>query len=237
MPLPPHAGATQSTAGPVLPMGLVIPNIPVTHPNGTKTPKLEAWRDVVRHWTVGEPRLNLFVPLKDWPHHYYNGRYGRQHNTKYYQRSVIALEFLNEYVRPFFRSPPSSHSLTRHSQIPRERGRLLQGVWQRDRSGTLESERRDLGRTETASWQGGALPPPRHELYYSRRFANGALVVVGSSDSRAVPSDQFCPPPPSLGHGAILPFTRTHHFTSESIRRTRARTIASAFYFFFYFDL
>jgi len=122
MPLPPHAGAAQSTAGPVPPMGLVIPNIPVTHPNGTKTPKSEAWRDVVRHWTVGEPRLNLFVPLKDWPHHYYNGRYGWQHNTKYYQRSIIALEFLNEYVRPFFLSPPLPLESLAHSSFPDSKG-------------------------------------------------------------------------------------------------------------------
>jgi len=75
-------------------MGLVIPRIPVKLQNGGKTPRSESWREIVRHWTVGEPRLRLFVPLKDWPHSYYNGRHGRKFNTLYYQRGVIAKEFL-----------------------------------------------------------------------------------------------------------------------------------------------
>ncbi|KIK12223.1 hypothetical protein PISMIDRAFT_18893 [Pisolithus microcarpus 441] len=80
-----------------LPPGLLIPNVPVLHVDGTRTPKSDSWRDIVRHWTEGEPRLGLHIPLKDWPHHYYNGRYGRQFNTKHYQRSVVATEFLNEF--------------------------------------------------------------------------------------------------------------------------------------------
>ena len=70
-PLPSLAGAQRAPHAP--PMGLVIPHIPVRHVNGKKTPKSESWRDIVRHWTVGEPRVHLYMPLKDWPHHYYNG--------------------------------------------------------------------------------------------------------------------------------------------------------------------
>ncbi|KAI6111260.1 hypothetical protein F5141DRAFT_1274775 [Pisolithus sp. B1] len=80
-----------------LPPGLLIPNVPVLRADGTCTPKSDSWRDIVRHWTEGEPRLGLHVPLKDWPHHYYNGPYGRQFNTKHYQRSVVATEFLDEF--------------------------------------------------------------------------------------------------------------------------------------------
>ncbi|KAI6095655.1 hypothetical protein EDD16DRAFT_1719009 [Pisolithus croceorrhizus] len=80
-----------------LPPGLLIPNVPVLHADGTRTPKSDSWRDIVRHWTEGEPRLGLHIPLRDWPHHYYNGPYGRQFNTKHYQRSVVATEFLDEF--------------------------------------------------------------------------------------------------------------------------------------------
>ncbi|KAI6011885.1 hypothetical protein BKA83DRAFT_4131345 [Pisolithus microcarpus] len=55
------------------PRGLLIPNVPVLHADGTWTPKSGSWRDIVHHWTEGEPQLGLHTPLKDWPHHYYNG--------------------------------------------------------------------------------------------------------------------------------------------------------------------
>ncbi|KAI6015802.1 hypothetical protein PISMIDRAFT_9059 [Pisolithus microcarpus 441] len=71
--------------------------MPVLHADGTRTPKCDSWKDIVHHWTEGEPCLGLVVPLKDWPHHFYNGRHGRQFNTKYYQRSMIATEFLDEF--------------------------------------------------------------------------------------------------------------------------------------------
>ncbi|KAI6042090.1 hypothetical protein EDC04DRAFT_2892415 [Pisolithus marmoratus] len=77
--------------------GQVIPNVPVSRADGTRTPKADSWKDIVRHWTEGEPRLGLLIPLRDWPHQYYNGRRGRHLNTKYYQRSVVATEFLDEF--------------------------------------------------------------------------------------------------------------------------------------------
>ncbi|KAI5985968.1 hypothetical protein EDD15DRAFT_2200347 [Pisolithus albus] len=80
-----------------LPLGLLIPNVPVLHADGARTPKSDSWRDIVRHWTEGEPRLGLHTPLKDWPHHYYNGRYGRAFNMKHYQQRVVATEFLDEF--------------------------------------------------------------------------------------------------------------------------------------------
>ena len=77
-------------------MGLAILNLLIMREDGTKAPKSESWRDIVRHWMVGEPRLCLYVALKDWPHHYYNRPHGRKFNMKWYQWGVIALEFLNK---------------------------------------------------------------------------------------------------------------------------------------------
>ncbi|KAI6155649.1 hypothetical protein BKA82DRAFT_17486 [Pisolithus tinctorius] len=71
--------------------------MPVLHPDGTQTAKLDSWRDIVHHWMEGEPQLDLHIPLKDSPYHYYNGKSGRQFNTKYSQRCVIVTEFLDEF--------------------------------------------------------------------------------------------------------------------------------------------
>ena len=76
-------------------MGLAIPHVPAKLESGGRTPQPDAWRDIVRHWTVGEPRLKLFVPLKDWPHHYYNGLHRHKFNSLYFQRSVLAREFMD----------------------------------------------------------------------------------------------------------------------------------------------
>ncbi|KAI6006498.1 hypothetical protein F5J12DRAFT_768678 [Pisolithus orientalis] len=78
-------------------LGVVIPDVPVLRPNGTRTAKSDSWRGIVRHWMEGEPWLDLHIPLKDWPYHYYNGKSGHQFNTKYSQRRVIATEFLDEF--------------------------------------------------------------------------------------------------------------------------------------------
>jgi len=101
--LPSLIGAQRTPRGP--PEGLVIPFVPVMHADGMKTPKSESWRDIVQHWTVGEPRLHLFVALKDWPHHYYNGRHGRKFNSLYYQQGLVAKEFLHVYIR--YSLPPA----------------------------------------------------------------------------------------------------------------------------------
>ncbi|KAI6124325.1 hypothetical protein EV401DRAFT_2158047 [Pisolithus croceorrhizus] len=80
-----------------LPPGLLIPNVPILHADGMCTPKSNLWRDVVQHWMEGEPQLGLHIPLRDWPHHYYNGPYGQQFNMKHYQQSIMVMEFLNEF--------------------------------------------------------------------------------------------------------------------------------------------
>ncbi|KAI5986464.1 hypothetical protein EDD15DRAFT_2200064 [Pisolithus albus] len=93
----PHRAIIVGTHKSNLPLGLLIPNVPVLHADGARTPKSDSWRDIVCHWTEGEPQLGLHTPLKDWPHHYYNGRYGRAFNMKHYQQRVVATEFLDEF--------------------------------------------------------------------------------------------------------------------------------------------
>ncbi|KAF8428472.1 hypothetical protein L210DRAFT_988370 [Boletus edulis BED1] len=76
--------------------GVVIPDIPVRNPNGSRHPKCESWWDIVKHWTESDPALGLHTPLRDWPPEW------TQHNNrlfavKYHQRSLVTLEFLNTY--------------------------------------------------------------------------------------------------------------------------------------------
>ncbi|KAL4080479.1 hypothetical protein J3A83DRAFT_4421993 [Scleroderma citrinum] len=61
------------------------------------TPRTESWKDIICHWTEGEEWLGLTVPLKDWPHSWYNGLHGQKFNSKYYQRKVVATEYLDEF--------------------------------------------------------------------------------------------------------------------------------------------
>ncbi|KAG1723631.1 hypothetical protein EDB19DRAFT_1951960 [Suillus lakei] len=51
--------------------GLVIPRVPVTHPNGTTSPKSKSWKDIIEHWLIGNPDRGLRMPLKDWPKEWY----------------------------------------------------------------------------------------------------------------------------------------------------------------------
>ncbi|KAL4065136.1 hypothetical protein J3A83DRAFT_4190563 [Scleroderma citrinum] len=53
--------------------------------------------DTPESWKEGDPKVGLYVPLKDWPHHYYNGQHGWKFNTKYYQWSIIATEYIHEF--------------------------------------------------------------------------------------------------------------------------------------------
>lgn len=89
--------APKTTAGRMPPTkGLVIPDVPVKHPDGTKTPKEEAWRDIIRHWTKGEPHLGLARPLRDWSPSDLRGS-NRPLKAKHHNCGVIATEFLDHY--------------------------------------------------------------------------------------------------------------------------------------------
>ncbi|KAG2094650.1 uncharacterized protein F5147DRAFT_819885 [Suillus discolor] len=53
--------------------GLIIPQVPVTHPNGTSSPKNKSWKEIVKHWLIGDWDRGLMTPLKDWPREWYQG--------------------------------------------------------------------------------------------------------------------------------------------------------------------
>ena len=74
--------------------GLVIPDVPVLCSDGTRRPKKESWRDIVKHWVSGDPELGLDTPLSEWPLGWIQGN-NHVFAVKHYERSVIALEFLS----------------------------------------------------------------------------------------------------------------------------------------------
>jgi hypothetical protein len=86
---PPSPGGQNSAPG------LVIPRVPVAHPNGTSSSKNRSWKDIVEHRLVGDPDRGLNTPLKDWPKEWYQGA-NRRFASKYQQRATIALEFVNQ---------------------------------------------------------------------------------------------------------------------------------------------
>ncbi|KAG2082120.1 uncharacterized protein F5147DRAFT_660578 [Suillus discolor] len=77
--------------------GLVIPDVPTRHPDGTHTPRAASWRQIVKHWTDGDPKHRLLLPLRDWPPEWIRGKNKKFFAMKYHQRSVIALEFLDRF--------------------------------------------------------------------------------------------------------------------------------------------
>ncbi|KAG2352076.1 hypothetical protein BDR07DRAFT_1384838 [Suillus spraguei] len=69
--------------------GLVIPQIPVAHSNGTSSPKNKSWKEIIEHWLI------------DWPREWHQGA-NRQFASKYHQRATIAPEFINHTTHLLF---------------------------------------------------------------------------------------------------------------------------------------
>ena len=89
------AGGHRRTTSRSLPTaGLVIPDVPIRDPNGSRRPRSESWRDIVKHWTEGDLALGLHTPLRDWPPEWTQGS-NWLFAVKYHQRSLVALEFLD----------------------------------------------------------------------------------------------------------------------------------------------
>ncbi|KAG1893196.1 uncharacterized protein F5891DRAFT_1196726 [Suillus fuscotomentosus] len=77
--------------------GLVIPAVPAQRADGSYPPRKESWRQIVRHWLEGDPTRGLHLPLRDWPADWIRGKNKALFASKYKQRAVIALEFLDRY--------------------------------------------------------------------------------------------------------------------------------------------
>ncbi|KAJ7496322.1 hypothetical protein B0H11DRAFT_1715957 [Mycena galericulata] len=75
---------------------LVIPDIPVTLADGTRSPRHESWRIIIQHWTDGDSNHGLHTPLKDWPKVWLTGM-NKRFAMKHHDRMVIATEFLSQY--------------------------------------------------------------------------------------------------------------------------------------------
>lgn len=72
---------------------LLIPDIPLRHSDGSRSHMSNSWREIVEHWTNGDPARGLHTPLKDWPRKWLtkeNKLFAQKHGN----RGIIALEFL-----------------------------------------------------------------------------------------------------------------------------------------------
>ncbi|KAJ7804873.1 hypothetical protein B0H14DRAFT_3773409 [Mycena olivaceomarginata] len=74
-----------------------IPDIPVTLPDGTRSPRHESWEYVVKHWVDGDPAHGLEKPLRDWPKEWLAGSNKPKFAMKYHDRRVIATEYLTRH--------------------------------------------------------------------------------------------------------------------------------------------
>ncbi|KAJ7435010.1 hypothetical protein B0H11DRAFT_1937995 [Mycena galericulata] len=72
---------------------LVVPDIPVRLPDGTRSHPRDSWRYVVDHWLCGDPAHGLHTPLKDWPDEWLQGA-NKKFQMKRFGRMVIATEFI-----------------------------------------------------------------------------------------------------------------------------------------------
>ncbi|KAG1781061.1 hypothetical protein EV702DRAFT_1193898 [Suillus placidus] len=91
------AGTTNFGSRPLPEKGLDIPNLPVRCADGSYAPKKDSWKYIVQHWTEADPGRGLHVALRDWPAEWLRGKNKAIFGSKYHQRALIALEFLEQY--------------------------------------------------------------------------------------------------------------------------------------------
>ncbi|KAG2045562.1 hypothetical protein BDR06DRAFT_1015521 [Suillus hirtellus] len=77
--------------------GPEISNLPVRCTDGSYAPKKDSWKYIVEHWTEPDLGRDLHVALQDWPAEWLRGKRKVIFNSKYHQRALIALEFLDQY--------------------------------------------------------------------------------------------------------------------------------------------
>ena len=57
-----------------------------------------ALADILFHWENADPDLGLMCALRDWPMEWITGENKPHFAVKYFQRSVIVLEYIDVYV-------------------------------------------------------------------------------------------------------------------------------------------
>ncbi|KAK7017811.1 hypothetical protein R3P38DRAFT_1317048 [Favolaschia claudopus] len=94
------ANSTQligSAHGRLLPNhGLIVPDVPVTLPAGSKSKRSHSWSITVKHWEEGDPAHGLGTPLKDWRKEWLRGA-SKPLAIKYTNRRTMATEFIDQY--------------------------------------------------------------------------------------------------------------------------------------------
>ncbi|KAG0703100.1 hypothetical protein DFH29DRAFT_998728 [Suillus ampliporus] len=90
------ASAANFSSRPLPEKGLDIPNLPVRCADGSYAPKKDSWKYIVQHWTEADPAHGLHVALRDWPAEWLRGKNKAIFGSKYHQRALIALEFLEQ---------------------------------------------------------------------------------------------------------------------------------------------
>ena len=74
------------------PPGLCIPDVPLLH-EGTRD-RSTSLSDIVCQWENKDPDKGLLCALKDWPKEWYTGDNKSRFAAKRFQRSLIALEYI-----------------------------------------------------------------------------------------------------------------------------------------------
>ncbi|KAJ6496756.1 hypothetical protein DFH09DRAFT_1103549 [Mycena vulgaris] len=89
-PLPAKSGRPLPTAG------LIVPDIPVTLPDGSRSLSRDSWKIAVQHWLIGDPAHGLHKPLKDWSKKDLTGP-NKPFAMKLRSRMVIATEYITHH--------------------------------------------------------------------------------------------------------------------------------------------
>ncbi|KAG1855243.1 hypothetical protein F4604DRAFT_1932305 [Suillus subluteus] len=80
-----NTSTTNFSSRPLPEKGLDIPNLPVRCADGSYAPRKDSWR------------RGLHVALRDWSAEWLKGKNKAIFGSKYHQRALIALEFLEQY--------------------------------------------------------------------------------------------------------------------------------------------
>ncbi|KAJ7082681.1 hypothetical protein B0H15DRAFT_785504 [Mycena belliarum] len=103
-------------------MGLIVPDVPITLPDGSRSHRRDSWRIIVRHWTEGDPSHGLTTPLKDWPKMWLTGVNKLFALTRVYRYNSDEKAFLAAYPEA---EEGSSKLLAAINDARRARGDLV----------------------------------------------------------------------------------------------------------------